>query len=27
MVRMFLHPDVRAYDKNHENDALRWIIG
>ena len=26
-VRMFLHPEARAYDKNHENDALRWIVG
>ena len=26
-VRMFLHPEVRAYDKNHENEALQWIVG
>jgi hypothetical protein len=25
-VRMFLHPEVRAYDKSHESDALQWII-
>ena len=26
-VRMFLHPDVNAYDKSHESEALRWIVG
>jgi SpoIIAA-like len=26
-VRMFLHPEVRAYDKIHESEALQWIIG
>ena len=26
-VRMFLHPEVRAYDKNHESQALQWIVG
>jgi hypothetical protein len=26
-VRMFLHPEVRTYDKSHENDALQWIVG
>lgn len=26
-VRMFVHPDVRAYDKSHENEALQWIMG
>jgi len=26
-VRMFLHPEVRAYDKSHESEALRWIVG
>jgi len=26
-VRMFLHPEVRAYDRNHENEALQWIVG
>jgi hypothetical protein len=25
-VKMFLHPDVRAYDRGHESEALRWII-
>ena len=26
-VRMFLHPEVRAYDRNHQNEALQWIVG
>ena len=26
-VRMFLHPEVRAYDKSRESEALRWIVG
>lgn len=26
-VRIFLHPEVRAYDKSHENEAMRWIVG
>jgi hypothetical protein len=26
-VRMFLHPEVRAYDKGHETEALQWITG
>jgi len=26
-VRMFIHPDVRTYDKSHEDDALQWIVG
>jgi hypothetical protein len=26
-VRMFLHPEVRAYDERHENEALKWIVG
>ncbi len=26
-VKMFLHPEVRTYDKSHENEALRWITG
>jgi hypothetical protein len=25
-VRMFLHPEVKAYDKSHESEALQWII-
>jgi hypothetical protein len=24
-VRIFLHPDVKAYDKGHERAALQWI--
>jgi hypothetical protein len=24
-VRMFLHLEVRAYDKKHESEALKWI--
>ena len=27
MVRIFVHPEVRAYDKNHESEALQWIVG
>ena len=26
-VRMFLYPEIRAYDKSHESEALRWIVG
>ena len=26
-ARMFLHPEVRAYDRKHENEALQWIVG
>ena len=26
-VRVFLHPEVRAYDKGHESEALQWIVG
>ena len=26
-VRMFVHPEVRAYDKSHESEALQWIVG
>jgi hypothetical protein len=26
-VRMFLHPEVRAYDRKHDNEALQWIVG
>jgi hypothetical protein len=26
-VRMFLHPDVKAYDKSHESEALKWVAG
>ena len=25
-VRVFLHPQVRAYDKGHESEALQWIV-
>jgi hypothetical protein len=25
--RIFLHPEVRAYDKSHENEARQWIVG
>ncbi len=27
VVRMFVHPQVRAYDKSHESEALQWIVG
>jgi SpoIIAA-like len=26
-VRMFLHLEVRAFDKSHESEALQWIVG
>ncbi len=26
-VRIFVHPEVRAYDKSHASEALRWIVG
>ena len=26
-VRIFVHPDVRAFDKDHENQALQWVVG
>lgn len=26
MVRMFVHPEVKAFDKSDENLALRWIL-
>lgn len=26
-VRVFVHPEVRAYDKGHEDEALQWITG
>lgn len=25
-VRIFLHPEVRAYDTAHESEALQWIV-
>jgi hypothetical protein len=25
-VRIFVHPEARAYDKSHERDALQWIV-
>jgi hypothetical protein len=27
MVRIFVHPEVKAYDKEHEREALQWIVG
>jgi hypothetical protein len=24
-IRLFVHPEVRVYDKSEENEALRWI--
>ena len=24
-VRMFVHPEVKAFDKSHESDAVQWI--
>jgi hypothetical protein len=26
-VRIFVHPEVRAYDDSHASEALRWIVG
>jgi hypothetical protein len=26
VVRIFVHPKTRAFDKNHENEALQWFI-
>lgn len=26
-VRIFVHPEVRADDKSHASEALRWIVG
>lgn len=26
-VRTFVHPEVKAYDKAHEGEALQWIVG
>jgi hypothetical protein len=25
-IRVFLHPEVRAFDKGHEGEALEWIV-
>jgi hypothetical protein len=26
-VRMFVHPEVKAYKKSNEGEALQWIVG
>src|SRR6516225_3583699 len=26
-IRLFVHPEVRVYDKGQESDALEWITG
>jgi hypothetical protein len=26
-VRVFVHPEVRTFDKSHESEALQWIVG
>ena len=26
-IRIFVHPEVRAYDKRNESEALQWIAG
>ena len=26
-IRVFLHPEVRAYNKSQESEALQWIVG
>jgi SpoIIAA-like len=25
-VKVFVHPEVRAYDRGHEREALEWIV-
>ncbi len=25
-IRIFLHPEVRAFDKSHESEALQWVL-
>jgi hypothetical protein len=27
VVRVIAHPEVRAYDKSQQSEALRWIVG
>ena len=27
VIRVFVHPEIRAYDKSHESEALQWITG
>ena len=27
VVRLIVHPEVRAYDKSQQSEALRWIVG
>jgi hypothetical protein len=27
VIRMFLHPEARAFDKSHEGEAYQWIVG
>ena len=26
-VRLFVHPEVRAYDKSQANKAQQWLLG
>ena len=26
-LRVFVHPEIRTYDKNHESEAQQWIAG
>lgn len=26
MIRMFVHPQVRAYERSQESEALKWIL-
>lgn len=26
-VKVFLHPEVRAYDAKHKGEALQWVVG
>jgi hypothetical protein len=25
-VRMFVHPEIRAYDKQQESEAMAWVL-
>ena len=26
-IRIFVHPEARAYDRSHESEAMQWIVG
>ena len=27
IIKIFVHPEVRAYDKLHESEGLQWLLG